>query len=589
MFRRVTVGWMLVLLALASTARGAENALTFSTFRWTAHADRGSVTLTYHLTPSNRSADVAVQIYARWNDVGQGKRYDQIVPAKGGALPVISLFKGIDNTGNITVTLPRGAYGDCRVLLYRSPDGKSANFNEILYDSLADTKNPRVDLALAVSSEGTRVTAPILVVGKDVITRSEGNGLYEVIIPASVRLPRHFTVPDNGFWAMAKGADGFSQVWAALNKAVMGGDPHDDYDIILITFTLKNVKSGLGNLQFGLFHSNFGTPICWLYPGLDYEVGDDSWIVRAPTANRPVRLRVRSNRFETLAGEGHDFYAARPAAKKAVRFVRGGNYGNAITWKANPELNHPGYFVLLKEMGCCFLRFNFNPDRFLEERVYQHAVEQVVENMWTAGLYPIIAPQDLPSGRNVEERIEKGERVCRLMAARFKDKSVWIEVCNEPHEFVTWEAWKPVALRYVHAVRAVDPEAFVIVPFENYSRDGRGAARSPLPRGEVDLYDGHAYVAPKDMVALFAPALKAGLPVMIGEYGGGADFLRKVDAQLQELPGLMAAGPWAFTIYGEDALALIRSGATAELKYTPSGQVIADDYARWDAGKLRFP
>ena len=104
-----------------------------------------------------------------------------------------------------------------------------------------------------------------------------------------------------------------------------------------------------------------------------------------------------------------------------------------------------------------------------------------------------------------------------------------------------------------------------------------------------DIAFGHAYVEPTQVATLFGPPIKAGLPVLIGEYGGGADYLSKIDVELQKLPGLMASAPWAFTIAGEDSLPLIRNGATAELKFTSAGQVIADDYALWEAGKKRAP
>ena len=39
---------------------------------------------------------------------------------------IISLFKGIDNTGTFKVGLKKGVYGACRVMLFNSPDGKSS-------------------------------------------------------------------------------------------------------------------------------------------------------------------------------------------------------------------------------------------------------------------------------------------------------------------------------------------------------------------------------------------------------------------------------------------------------------------------------
>ena len=165
-------------------------------------------------------------------------------------------------------------------------------------------------------------------------------------------------------------------------------------------------------------------------------------------------------------------------------------------------------------------------------------------------------------------------------------QSVWLEICNEPHEFNTWAAWKPIAVRYVKAIRDIDPDAFVIVPFEGYGKDGREAAKDPIKDVEVDLYDGHAYVQPDEVAKLYAPAIEAGLPVLIGEYGGGGEYLGRMDVALEKLPhGLMAAGPWAFTVKGEDALPLVEDGSGDTLTFTAAGQAIAHDYAAWNEGK----
>jgi hypothetical protein len=248
--------------------------------------------------------------------------------------------------------------------------------------------------------------------------------------------------------------------------------------------------------------------------------------------------------------------------------------------------NRAGYFVLLKEAGCHFVRFNFSPDRYLKELVYQHLVDQIVQNITAAGVYPLISPQDLPKGDTIAERVDKGLRIVKMMAARYNGQSVWLEICNEPSEFNTWSEWKPVAEKYVAAIRAIDPGAFVVVPFEGWSKDGRGAAASPITSVAVDLYDGHAYMAPDELVTRFGPAIAAGLPVAIGEYGGGdAAYLHGIDRALQSLKGLMGASPWAFTVAGQDSLPLIANGDSAELIFTQSGQAIADDYEQWDSGK----
>ncbi|HZU76822.1 MAG TPA: cellulase family glycosylhydrolase [Dehalococcoidia bacterium] len=427
--------------------------------------------------------------------------------------------------------------------------------------------------------------SPTLTFPPNPLVTANGDGTYTVAIPALVKVPAGYSAPDNGLWAMAKGDAGFSQVWAALKNAQASQDPQNPFERIPVQFTLKSVKPGLWNEQFGLFTNQWGNPLAWIYPGMDFEVGGDSWEHKAPADRIPPRLRVEHGRFVTASGTVHRFYADDPAGSSAVTFLRGGNYGNALDWTLTPALNTPGYFTLLGDMGCHFVRVLFSPDRYLSETAYTHAVDQVVQNIWAAGLYPLIAPQDLPQGDTLEARAAGGLKVVQALAEKYKGRSVWLEVCNEPHEYGAWAAWKPVAERYVKAIRAIDPDAFVVVPFEGWSKDGRAAARDPITDVAVDLYDGHAYVDPAQVSELFGTPARAGLPVLIGEYGGGADYLRKMDLALQRIPRLMAIAPWALTVKGQDSMPLIADGSTAVLRFTPAGQVIADDYARWDAGK----
>lgn len=568
------------MLGLCRAADAAPNVLTVSQASVTAQAHLGEVTFTYHITPTNKSADAGMQLYLRRADLPPGSAWQGVSdPA------ILSLYRGQDNTGSFTVQLPMGAYSDYRLLLFDSPDGKSINFGRTLYDTNADPARAHQTLQLKVASNEAPVHAPVLSFPPNPETKANGDGTYTVTIPAMVKAPPGYQTGDNGLWAMAKGDVGFSQVWASLANAKQSDNPEDKYEYVPINFTLKDVKPGLWAVQFGLFKNTWGDPLQWVYPGMQFEVGGDSWEHKAPPDRIPVRLCVRDRRFETVEGRPFHFYSGDPRGLSAVSFVRGGNYGNALDWTFTPTYNNPGYFTLLGDTGCHFIRTLFDPDRYLEEPAYQHAVDQVVQNIWAAGLYPLIAPQDLPKGDTLAEREDKGQRLVEMLARKYKGQSVWIEIVNEPHEYSTWGEWKPVAARYVKAIRAIDPNAFVVVPFESWSKDGRGAAKSPITDVHVDLYDGHAYVNPAQVPALFGTPARAGLPVLIGEYGGGAAYLRQMDAALQHTAGLMAVAPWAFTVKGQDSLPLVADGSTAVLRFTPAGQVIADDYAQWDAGR----
>ncbi len=559
--------------------------LKLSVMSLSASVDLAEVTFTYSLKATNRSANVGMQIYAhRLGGDGGDDKWELVSPTNANGSPLIlNLYQGTTVSGKFTVTMPPGNYAGYRLLLFRSPDGKVVDYGNPIFDT-AENPNlaPNANLHARVETSQSRVKKPTLVVGEPVVTE-RGNGKYEVVIPGAVHLPADYNGSDPGFWVMAKGSAGFSQVYADMKNAEDSHNARDPYKRIAVQFHINDVKSGVSNVQYGLFRSTWGDPIQWLWPGTDIEAGGDAWVHKAPDDAIPMRVRVKAGHFVSLAGHAHTLYDS-PVATRAVKFARGGNYGNAIIWTIFPQLNTPGYFTLLREMGCRYMRFNFNPDRYAAEPLYQHAVDQVVQNILAAGLYPLISPQDLPKGRNLEQRIDRGLAVVKMMAEKYAGQSVWLEICNEPQEFDTWADWKPVAERYVKAIREIDPNALVVVPFEKWSKDGRGAAKDPITSVAVDLYDGHAYLKPDEIKANFSPA--ANLPLLIGEYGGNDPaFLHSIDRTLQDLPGVVAAGPWAFTVKGQDTLPLIENGDTAELSYTPSGRAIADDYAAWNRGR----
>ncbi len=578
-----------VLLAITPRNVVAQlNALKLSKVKIEAKADLGEATFRYEFTSENRSENVAIQIFARRTDIKTKEQYDVIVPVNADGSPLIlQLFKGLETDGSFILPLPKGDYGNIRLIFFQCSDGKNPDYSKTVYDSNHDSANPSLNLKLKILTTQKRVLGLTLdLTTKQVEIKPGQNGASVIFISADVKLPKSLK-GQAGYWAMAKGSAGFSQVWINPALAIPGGDQLDDYLKIPIKFEIKEVKPGISSLDFGLFPQNFEKPLQWIQDGVSLEIGGDSWIKKAPVNRIPPRLLVKNQKFQTLSGKPYDFYSDNPSGKKAVGFVRGGNYGNAVVWTINPLLNSPGYFTLLGEMGCKYLRFCFNPDRYLAEEMYRHVVDQIVQNIWAARIYPLLCPQDLPAGDSLDQRIAKGKKVAELMAIAYKGKSVWLEILNEPHDFKTWKKWKPIAVQYVKAIRAIDPDAFVVVPFEEWSKDGRSASKDPISDTRVDLYDGHAYLEPKEVAERYQSAIAAGLPTLIGEYGGlNGEYLREMNLAIQNLPvSPMASGPWAFTIYGQDKLALVQDGGSASLKMTPAGQSVRDDYANWDAGK----
>jgi hypothetical protein len=558
------------------------NILAFSKFDLTTSVDLGQTTFTYDFVPSNGTADAAMQMFLPVDGTWQ-----QFTPSDSKGTLVFHLQQGVDATGHFTINLPKGDYSSYRIILFNCQDGNNPDFAHPLYDTSNDKHLELPKLDIHVSSSAPPIGAPTVDVTGEPSEEVENDGLTSVTIRTTVKYSPAYQVEGGGFWVMAKGSGGFAQAFVSTKDAVLSNDPQNPADTIPATLVINDVKPGLWNVQLGLFKPSWGTPIQWTWPGTYFEVGGNAWETRSPESNIPPRLQVVDQKFELLTGAPYNFYKNNVGGLTAVRFVRGGDYGNAICTTIQPALNTSQYFALLASTGCHFIRFNFNPDLYLEERAYQDSVDQVVQNIWSAGLYPVIAPQDLPTGDSLTERISRGDRLMSLMAQRYVQRSIWLEICNEPHEFSSWAEWKPVAERYVKTIRSVDPNAFVIVPFESYSKDGRGAAASPIINTHVDLYDGHAYIDPSSVATNFEPAIKAGLPVLIGEYGSSnGQYLHQLDISFQSLslPPLGLA-PWAFTVQSDDSIPLVQSATAQGLVFTAAGESIANDFHQWDIGQ----
>jgi hypothetical protein len=546
-----------------------------------------SAVIAYHIIPSNRSAKVGIRFLLRRRVGSEVPQWEAVTPETEDGPIILDLKLGQDNTGTLSIGLAKGVYTNCRIQLFNSPDGKSVDISKMVYDSENDPAAANLKLNLVVPIDRS-IIIPRLVVPGDKLITPTGSNQYAVSVATEIRVPDSYSTAGGGVWAVAKGPGGISRQWASLSDTRPAEDSAATYKRIPVRFLFNGVKSSVWSMEFGVAQSSKPSEVRWTDGRLEFQVGT-TWRIPAPAESLPPRVRVRNRRFETVNGEFVGFYPDMPAAQSAVRFVRGGNYGNAICWTLAPANNSPEYFKQLKALGLRFVRLNFHPDHYLEDDLYRDVVDQFVQNAWAAGLYPIISPQDFATASTEAGRVEKTVQMLKMIATRYKDKPLWYHILNEPYMFQAWAKWKPVATRLVRTIRTIDPEAFVIVPFEGWATDGRAAAEDPIREVRVDLYDGHAYVNPAEVVARFAPAIRAGLPVIIGEYGGAtASYMRQMDSVLQQLsPGLMAAAPWAFTTKGQDSLALVETASADGLTFTPIGRVIADDFAEWNAGRKR--
>ena len=554
--------------------------IKFDSVALTATADLGTAHFSYIFKNASVPAVVNIQAYLhRTYTDANSVSYDEyklVNVADSAGSTSINIYPGVDVTGSFSFSgLPLGKYTEARVIMFSG----GSNFSSVVNDTTV------LDIGLTIATSQIRVTAPVVEYDatKVVIDNAPDGKMH---FPYTVKYPANYVWPGGYFWFMGKGSGGFAQSAISAADALTATGPDNyKYNTTELIVDKPTAGKGLYNLQFGLFDSAWKL-LQWTYPGVTFEVGGSGWVVKCPADKLPPRLKVINYTWQTLDGKPFDFYANN-SGSKAVKFVRGGNYGNALTWSDSPSLNNPNYFSLLKYAGLMWLRVLFNPDRYLVDTIYQDIVDQVVQNMLIAGVYPVLGPQNLPTGANTQDQLVS---LMKLMATRYKGLPVWIDVCNEPSQLSTWKVCKPVMEAAVTAIRQIDPDALVISSFEGYCKSSTtDLAADPITSVHVDMYAYHAYNSPVEYAANVQPALKAGLPLFVEEYGGGdGAYLNSLDIAFQNsadaFPNIMGVGAWAYTVAGQDSIPLVLNGDTANITYTPSGSAVIKDIATWNSG-----
>ena len=562
----------------------AFSAITVQSMTLSAVADLNSVTFSYTIASPSAPANVVVQMFLhRQYSVADGTSADewrQVVPTDGSGNSLqLGLFPGQNTSGTFTVTgLPLGNYGDVRVILFDA----ASNFATTLLDTMVSGLN------LSITTMQLRVTAPMLVINTESAQTPGADG--SVHIPYTLKFPQSFITQYNGVFVLAKGSGGSVQPWLDISKPSTATGP-DPYFFVNGEIVLPAPKSGIYSLQFGLFNYSWKL-LQWIGTDFSYEIGGDAWVQKCPAASLPPRLVVSGGRWVTLDGQAFNWGSiSTPKSMSAVTFVRGGDFGNAVVWTDSPLNNTPQYFALLRYSGLRWIRTNYDSDKYLSSPIYQHLVDQIVQNQLQGGLYPIIGPQGLPSSsQGTAGQIAQLVKLQQIIAAKYLGLPVWINLCNEPHELGDWVSCSAAMQSAASAVRAIDPNALITCPFEGYSKGSTAnAAKAPIAATHIDLYDYHAYNTPDELHANLLPALAAGMPILVGEYGGGdGAYLHAINIALQQLSAtyfnLLAAGPWAFTTPGQDSLPLVESVSGATLKFTPQGAQVSLDFNSWDAG-----
>ena len=237
--------------------------------------------------------------------------------------------------------------------------------------------------------------------------------------------------------------------------------------------------------------------------------------------------------------------------------------------------------------------------RQLEERI-----DTMVAATEAAGVYLIIDWHIL-SDNNPQTNQTKAIAFFQKMAAKYKDKShILYEICNEPNGSTTWAQIRSYASAVIPAIRAIDPQAIVIVGTPTWSQDLDLAAKDPLIGGNL-MYTLHFYAGwhGQSLRDKAQAAIDKGLAIFATEWGTtDASGDGKVDSASSDVwldflkDRKISWCNWSISDKGESSAAL-RSGAGVDGNWaasalTPSGRYVrrkmlepADDFP---AGKGPF-
>lgn len=498
-----------------------------------------------------------------------------------------SLFSGETQTFNFDIsTFDVGKYDSFRFIFF-------TYHWTVLADQAAE------DVSFEITTKQKRVKAPLVEILSNKVQDPAPDG--KLHIPYIIKMPAKTFTTWGGWFLLAKGSTMFQQPWIpyakkngadvlpdGVTKVADGPDPYW-YSEGEIVFDYPAV-SGIHNLQFGLFDYNWKMQN-WIWPGINIQVGGDSWVTKCPDSKLPPRLRVSNGQLVKLDGTAYNIYEG-TTGSNAITAIRGGNYGNQYLWSEAPDYNRTGYFSSLKFLGHKFLRLLFNPDKYIADQIYRNRIQDTIGKMLTAGCHVIAGPQHIPTGNDLYEKSEAFYKLVELMANNWKGLPVWVSITNEPNDIGDWSLCKPILEKAAAIYRSIDVDAFIICPTSKWSKENTTPeANNLINSGLVDAYAYHAYNNASEVIANLKPILDKGVAVIVEEYGcGDVEWQKGINIEMQKLsklyPNLIAFATWAWTRAGEDACPMVEDGNLANVKLTATGQMQAKDLQTWDSGNF---
>jgi len=149
-------------------------------------------------------------------------------------------------------------------------------------------------------------------------------------------------------------------------------------------------------------------------------------------------------------------------------------------------------------------------------------VDTIVSAATANGIYAIVDWHIL-SEQDPHKTTAEAVSFFAKMAAKYKgNKNVLYEICNEPNGSATWAGIKSYADTVIPAIRAIDPNALIVVGTPTWSQDVDAAVQSPLSASYGNIaYALHFYAGShgEDLRNKARTALRAGLPLFVTEWG----------------------------------------------------------------------
>ena len=148
-------------------------------------------------------------------------------------------------------------------------------------------------------------------------------------------------------------------------------------------------------------------------------------------------------------------------------------------------------------------------------------VLQAIENARAMDMYVIVDWHILDDG-NPNTHLDKAITFFDAVASRYSDEpAILYEICNEPNG-VSWSDITKYAYAICPVIRQYSPQAVIILGTPDYSFGLDAPAKEPFPRENI-LYSFHYYAGVHKDFSLLQSALEGGLPVIVSEWGIGAD------------------------------------------------------------------